>query len=58
MADPSNKYLFAALMVKHAFMWLAVGAGALLWVRMRKVARGMTTESVAVLGASPESARQ
>ncbi len=43
MSDPSNRYLFAALMVKHAFMWFAVGAGALLWARMRKVARGITT---------------
>lgn len=39
MADPSNKYLFTALMVKHGFMWLAVAVGLLLWARMRKVAR-------------------
>jgi hypothetical protein len=44
MADPSNKYLFAALMVKHAFMWIAVIAGGLLWARMRKVARGITAD--------------
>jgi hypothetical protein len=35
LADPSNKYLFAALMVKHALMWTAVVAGALLWRRVR-----------------------
>lgn len=38
MADPSNKYLFAALMVKHAFMWAAVAAGTVMWFRLRKVA--------------------
>lgn len=39
LADPSNKYLFAALMVKHAFMWSAVAAGAFMWVRTRKLLR-------------------
>lgn len=47
MADPSNKYLFAALMVKHAFMWIAVIAGSLLWVRMRKVAKAIGSSSEA-----------
>ncbi len=40
LADPSNRYLFAALMVKHAFMWLAVGLGSVMWLRMRSIARG------------------
>lgn len=44
MSDPSNKYLFTALMIKHAMMWLAVGAGVALWARMRKIARGMASE--------------
>lgn len=44
MADPSNKYLFTALMVKHAFMWLAVGLGVWLWARMRAVARGIAAQ--------------
>jgi lysylphosphatidylglycerol synthetase-like protein (DUF2156 family) len=44
MADPSNKYLFAALMIKHAAMWIAVIAGGLMWMRMRKVARGIVSE--------------
>jgi hypothetical protein len=39
LADTSNKYLFAALMVKHAFMWSAVAAGAVMWVRTRKLLR-------------------
>ena len=42
MSDPSNKYLFAALMVKHAFMWIAVIGGGLLWARVRRIARGTT----------------
>lgn len=37
MADPSNKYLFTALMVKHAFMWILVVGGVVLWARMRKM---------------------
>lgn len=37
MADPSNKYLFTALMVKHAVMWIFVVAGVVLWARMRKM---------------------
>lgn len=37
MADPSNKYLFLALMIKHAAMWVAVGIGVVLWTRMRKL---------------------
>lgn len=41
LADPSNKYLFTALMVKHAFMWVFVITGGLLWARMRKVAKGI-----------------
>lgn len=49
MADPSNKYLFDALMVKHAMMWVFVGLGGALWVRMRKVARG-------ILGGAAEAA--
>jgi hypothetical protein len=40
LADPSNKYLFTALMVKHAVMWACVAAGAAIWFRMRKVAKG------------------
>jgi hypothetical protein len=39
LSDPSNKYLFAALMVKHAVMWSAVAAGAVMWARTRKVLR-------------------
>jgi len=45
LADASNKYLFTALMVKHALMWIFVIAGALMWRRMRKVAKGITSES-------------
>lgn len=44
MADPSNRYLFTALMVKHAFMWLAVGLGVWLWSRMRRLARSVPAE--------------
>jgi len=44
MADPSNKYLFTALMIKHAFMWIAVAAGVVLWARARKTARDVTGE--------------
>jgi len=47
MADPSNEYLFTALMVKHAAMWIAVIAGVLLWARMRKVAQGIQSDSAA-----------
>lgn len=50
LADPSNKYLFAALMVKHAFMWLAVGTGTLMWLRERKVARQVLRNDGAVRG--------
>lgn len=39
MSDPSNKYLFTALMIKHALMWLLVIAGTVMWARARKVAR-------------------
>lgn len=52
LADPSNKYLFAALMVKHAFMWIFVIVGGLMWARMRKVAKGILTEP----GAAPAGA--
>lgn len=41
MADPSNKYLFSALMVKHAAMWILVIAGSVMWARARKVAKGL-----------------
>ena len=41
MADPSNKYLFTALMIKHALMWVFVIAGSLIWARMRKVAKSV-----------------
>ncbi|MDZ4169862.1 MAG: hypothetical protein U1E26_09420 [Coriobacteriia bacterium] len=39
MADPSNKYLFTALMIKHALMWIFVIAGSVMWLRIRKVAK-------------------
>ncbi|TLM80966.1 MAG: hypothetical protein FDZ75_08135 [Actinobacteria bacterium] len=39
LSDPSNKYLFTALMVKHALMWVAVGLGVVLWVRVRGLLR-------------------
>ncbi len=39
MADPSNRYLFTALMVKHVFMWVAVGLGVALWVKVRRLSR-------------------
>lgn len=39
LSDPSNKYLFTALMVKHGFMWVAVALGVVLWGRVRKLAR-------------------
>lgn len=39
LADPSNRHLFAALMVKHALMWIFVGAGAWMWLRMRRLAK-------------------
>ena len=42
MADPSNKYLFTALMIKHAFMWVLVFVGVVLWARMRKLIAGAT----------------
>lgn len=38
LSDPSNEYLFAALLVKHAFMWVAVALGVVLWVKMKKLA--------------------
>ncbi len=44
MSDPSNKYLFTALMVKHAFMWVAVITGSAMWMRMRRVAKGILAE--------------
>jgi hypothetical protein len=44
MSDPSNRYLFAALMVKHAAMWLAVGAGVVLWSRMRSLVRSVEAQ--------------
>lgn len=57
LSDPSNKYLFAALIVKHAAMWAAVIAGAVIWARMRKVARGVLAEPLESAGAAaiPES---
>lgn len=44
LADPSNKYLFTALMVKHAFMWVAVALGVILWVRVRKLSKDALSE--------------
>lgn len=41
LADPSNEYLFAALMIKHAVMWIAVIVGALVWARMRKIVKAV-----------------
>ncbi len=55
MADPSNKYLFTALMVKHAFMWVAVFAGSALWIRMRKLARNTMTTSPAAPPLGPDA---
>ncbi|MEI7814347.1 MAG: hypothetical protein WCJ13_06115 [Coriobacteriia bacterium] len=40
LADPSNKYLFIALMIKHAMMWIFVVVGGIMWWRMRAVAKG------------------
>lgn len=37
LADPSNKYLFVALVVKHIFMWSAVAVGAVMWLRARRL---------------------
>lgn len=39
LADPSNKYLFTALMIKHALMWGFVLVGGIMWWRMRAIAR-------------------
>lgn len=39
LSDPSNQYLFAALIIKHILMWGAVIGGAALWVRVRKQVR-------------------
>lgn len=44
LADPSNKYLFAALMVKHAFMWVAVALGVVLWVKVRGLSKDALAE--------------
>jgi len=41
LADPSNKYLFTALMIKHALMWIFVITGALIWARMRKIVKAV-----------------
>lgn len=45
LADPSNKYLLSALMVKHAFMWVAVGTGLVLWSRARRIAKSEPNRS-------------
>lgn len=45
LADPSNRHLLSALMVKHGFMWLAVGLGTWLWMRMRRLARAVSSET-------------
>lgn len=42
LSDASNKYLFSALMVKHAFMWIAVAAGVYLWTKMRRLVGRLT----------------
>lgn len=34
LADPSNKYLYAGLIVKHVLMWVAVIVGATMWARI------------------------
>lgn len=39
LADPSNRYLFSALMLKHATMWLLVVLGAVMWARLRRYVR-------------------
>lgn len=44
LADPSNKYLFSALMVKHAFMWVAVALGVVLWVKVRRLSKDALAE--------------
>lgn len=51
LADPSNKYLFMALVIKHALMWLAVGVGAVMWLRMRTVAKGILAEDAGAASA-------
>lgn len=45
-ADPSNEYLFTALMVKHAVMWILVVGGVVLWARMRKLISSGTITDV------------
>lgn len=53
LSDASNKYLFAALMVKHAFMWIAVAAGLYLWAKMRRRARWLS-DGRGAMNAGPE----
>lgn len=56
MADPSNMYLFSALMVKHAAMWIAVFAGGWMWMKVRRVARSAGVAATDTTADLPSSA--
>ena len=57
LADPSNKYLFAALIVKHVLMWVFVAVGGTMWWRMRAIAKGSASQGQNTAAMAPGAAK-